>query len=108
MRENIVELLCGDKQIYLVKTAHVSKTSIEDVDACFEEVKPDSICIELDEQRYQKLENPEAWRETDGWFYWNYQLLRDRTVPTDLPWKESWDLCRCIRNGWLDSGLLNR
>ena len=50
----------------------------------------------------------EAWSDAAGWFYWNYQLLRDRTVPTDLPWKESWDLCCCIRNGWLDSGLLNR
>ena len=75
MRENIVELLCGDKQIYLVKTAHVSKTSIEDVDACFEEVKPDSICIELDEQRYQKLENPEAWRETDI-----VKIIKDKQV----------------------------
>lgn len=75
MRENIVELLCGDKQIYLVKTAHVSKTSIEDVDACFEDVKPDSICIELDEQRYQKLENPEAWRETDI-----VKIIKDKQV----------------------------
>lgn len=65
MRENIVELQYGDKQIYLVKTAHVSKTSVEDVRACVEEVDPDSICIELDEQRYQKLKDPEAWRETD-------------------------------------------
>ena len=65
MRENIVELQYGGKQIYLVKTAHVPKTSVEDVRACVEEVDPDSICIELDEQRYQKLKDPEAWRETD-------------------------------------------
>ncbi len=65
MCENIVKLNYQDKQIYLVKTAHVSKTSIEDVDKCIEEVKPDSICIELDEQRYEKLENPEKWRDTD-------------------------------------------
>ena len=43
-----------------------------------------------------------AWNEAYGWFYWNYQLLRDRTTPTDELWKESWDLCRCIRNGWID------
>ena len=42
-----------------------------------------------------------AWKETAGWFYWNYQLLRDRTVPTDISWKESWDLSRCLKNGWL-------
>lgn len=65
MRENIVELKYGDKQIFLVKTAHVSKTSVEDVRECVEENDPDSICIELDEQRYQKLSNPEQWRDTD-------------------------------------------
>ena len=65
MCENIVKLNYGDKEIYLVKTAHVSKSSIEDVDKCVDEVDPDSICIELDEQRFEKLKNPEKWRETD-------------------------------------------
>ncbi len=44
----------------------------------------------------------DAWNEAYGWFYWNYQLLRDRTTPTDELWKESWDLARCVRNGWLE------
>ena len=43
----------------------------------------------------------EAWRETAGWFYWNYQLLRNREAPMDQPWKESWDLCRCFKHGWM-------
>ncbi len=42
-----------------------------------------------------------AWHEAAGWFYWNYQLLRDRREPMDETWKESWDLCRCIQHGWL-------
>ena len=65
MRENIIKLDYQDKEIYLVKTAHVSKTSIEDVDECVNEVNPDSICIELDPQRYDRLKNPNKWRETD-------------------------------------------
>ncbi len=65
MRENIVKLKYQDKDIYLVRTAHVSKDSVKDVRDCIEEVDPDSICIELDAQRYEKLENPEQWRETD-------------------------------------------
>ncbi|MBQ6333501.1 MAG: TraB/GumN family protein [Erysipelotrichaceae bacterium] len=65
MRENIVKLEYGNKQIYLVKTAHVSKESINDVSECIDEVDPDSICIELDAQRYQRLQNPEEWRNTD-------------------------------------------
>ena len=54
-------------------------------------------------EKYRTIADMEltAWKETAGWFYWNYQLLRDRSKPTDEPWKESWDLWRCIRNGWL-------
>ncbi len=48
-----------------------------------------------------------AWEEAQGWFYWNYQLLRDRNVPMDEGWKESWDLCRCVKNGWLTKRLLS-
>ena len=65
MNENVLKLEYQDKQIYLVKTAHVSKNSLQDVQDCFDEIKPDSICIELDEERYEKLKNPEKWRETD-------------------------------------------
>ncbi len=65
MNENIVKVNYKDKEIYLVKTAHVSKNSIADVRECIEEVKPDAICIELDEDRYKKLSEPDKWRETD-------------------------------------------
>ncbi len=65
MDENIVKAKYKDKDIYLVKTAHVSKNSIEDVRKCIEEVNPDSICIELDEDRYNKMNNPDSWREQD-------------------------------------------
>ena len=55
--------------------------------------------------RYREIAAMElgAWEETAGWFYWNYQLLRDRETPTDESWKDSWDLARCLRNGWLTS-----
>ena len=65
MNENIIKIDYQDKQIYLVKTAHVSKNSVADVDECVNEINPDSICIELDQDRYNKLTEPEKWRETD-------------------------------------------
>lgn len=65
MNENIVKLNYKDKEIYLVKTAHVSKNSIADVDECVNEVKPDAIAIELDSQRYDTLTNKDKWRDTD-------------------------------------------
>ncbi len=56
--------------------------------------------------RYREIAAMElnAWRETAGWFYWNYHLLRDRETPTDESWKESWDLSRCLKNKWLQKG----
>ena len=65
MNENIVKLNYKDKEIYLVKTAHVSKNSINDVKECIGGVKPDAICIELDEDRYKKISDPEKWSDTD-------------------------------------------
>lgn len=65
MNENIVKIDYKDKEIYLVKTAHISKSSVQDVEDCINEVNPDSICIELDKDRYNKLTQPEKWRDTD-------------------------------------------
>ncbi len=65
MNENIVKVNYKDKEIYLVKTAHVSKNSVQDVKDCILEVGPDAICIELDEDRYKKLDEPDKWRESD-------------------------------------------
>ena len=42
-----------------------------------------------------------AWSDCAGFFYWNYQLWRDRKAPFDDMWKESWDLARCWENGWM-------
>lgn len=65
MNENILKITYQDKEIYLVKTAHVSKNSIEDVKNCIDEVRPDAICIELDTDRYNKLNDPAKWKDTD-------------------------------------------
>ena len=50
----------------------------------------------------------DAWKDAQGWFYWNYQLLRKRDIPTDESWKESWDLYRCFRNGWITRNTISR
>ena len=43
----------------------------------------------------------EAWAESAGYFYWNYQLGRDTSVHMDEHWKESWDLRRCWNHQWI-------
>ncbi len=55
----------SEKQIYLVGTAHVSKESVVDVRRTIELVKPDVVCVELDEVRYKNLTDPTRWRKTN-------------------------------------------
>lgn len=63
--DNVKRLKYQDKEIILIATAHVSKESAELVKRVIEEEHPDSICIELDADRYQNLQNPKAWENTD-------------------------------------------
>lgn len=67
MEENIEKINYLDKTIYLVKTAHVSKNSVEDVNEIIEKVNPNAICIELDEDRLKAFNTSEddRWRNTD-------------------------------------------
>ncbi|QSX09726.1 TraB/GumN family protein [Alkalibacter rhizosphaerae] len=55
----------NDKEIVLVGTAHVSRNSAELVKRIVEQEQPDSVCIELDEQRYKSIKDKDKWRNTD-------------------------------------------
>ncbi|GAE36967.1 TraB/GumN family protein [Halalkalibacter akibai] len=63
--QNITRLNLYDKEFVLIGTAHVSKKSAEQVKAVIEFEQPDSVCIELDEQRYQSVLDGNKWREMD-------------------------------------------
>lgn len=65
MEQNITRINYQDKEIILLATAHVSKESVELVKRVLEEEQPNSVCIELDEGRYQNIQNPKAWENTD-------------------------------------------
>ncbi len=65
MDKNVTRLDYGGKDIILIGTAHVSEQSAELVKKVIEEERPDSVCVELDEGRYQNLQNPKAWESTD-------------------------------------------
>ncbi len=49
----------------LLGTAHVSRKSVEDVDRLFREHKPDTVCVELCDSRYQSLRDPDRWKKLD-------------------------------------------
>src|SRR5699024_5866870 len=63
--ENITTIHLDGKEIILIGTAHVSKRSAEQVKEVIDYVKPDSVCIELDEGRYESIMNEDRWKEMD-------------------------------------------
>lgn len=63
--ENITRINLNGKELILIGTAHVSRQSAEQVKEVIEREKPDSVCIELDAQRYQSVMDSNKWKETD-------------------------------------------
>ncbi|MEH6993497.1 TraB/GumN family protein [Neobacillus drentensis] len=63
--ENITRIQLDDKEIILIGTAHVSKLSVEQVKEVIDRERPDSVCIELDDQRYKSIMDGNKWREMD-------------------------------------------
>lgn len=63
--EHITRVQYQDKEIILIATAHVSKASAELVREVIDREQPDSICVELDEDRYHNIKNPKEWSDTD-------------------------------------------
>lgn len=53
------------RRIVLVGTAHVSRRSVEEVRQVIETERPETVCVELDEQRLRTLLDPEQWKRTD-------------------------------------------
>jgi len=63
--ENRHRLIIEDKEVILLGTAHVSQESAELVAKVIEEERPDTVCVELCESRYQAMRQENRWKETD-------------------------------------------
>ncbi|WP_456271017.1 TraB/GumN family protein [Bacillus sp. AK031] len=63
--QNITRLNLDGKEFILIGTAHVSKKSAEQVKEVIEREQPDSVCVELDEPRYQSVMEGNKWKEMD-------------------------------------------
>ncbi|WP_461182076.1 TraB/GumN family protein [Virgibacillus kimchii] len=63
--ENVSRLYIDGKKIILIGTAHVSKHSAEEVKQVIDSEKPDAVCVELDEQRYQSIKDDNRWKNMD-------------------------------------------
>lgn len=62
---DIYRLEVADKEIILIGTAHISRDSVDTVRRVIAEEAPDSVCIELDQQRYRSLTDTKAWQSLD-------------------------------------------
>jgi pheromone shutdown-related protein TraB len=62
---NIHSLFFEEKEVILVGTAHVSKESVQLVSDIIETEKPDTVCVELCEARYQSIRQKDKWLDTD-------------------------------------------
>lgn len=71
----VTHLTYQGRDIYLVGTAHVSQRSVEEVGRVIDELRPDTVCVELDASRHQALVDPKRWRSLDI-----FQVIRERRV----------------------------
>ncbi len=62
---NVHRIEMDGKEIILIGTAHVSKQSAEEVKEIIQQEKPDTVCIELCESRYQSISDADRWKNTD-------------------------------------------
>jgi pheromone shutdown-related protein TraB len=63
MNDTRMTFSAGDRKIILVGTAHVSRESIEEVNSTIREEKPDMVCVELDQGRYDAISKKENWEK---------------------------------------------
>lgn len=63
--ENIYRIHESEREIILVGTAHVSEESVRLVETVIREEKPDTVCIELCQARYETLTQQKTWQDTD-------------------------------------------
>lgn len=63
--ESIQSIPVGDREIFLLGTAHVSSESVREVEEAVRALRPDCVCVELDKGRLEALSDPDAWKKLD-------------------------------------------
>ncbi|HKU39166.1 MAG TPA: TraB/GumN family protein, partial [Polyangiales bacterium] len=63
--EDVEIVRLADRDVLLVGTAHISAESVQLVHEVIERERPDCVCVELDERRYQALSEKNRWEGLD-------------------------------------------
>ena len=72
---NVTHLERDGRSIYILGTAHVSQKSVEEVQRVVSELKPDTVCVELDPMRYEALTDEDRWRKLDI-----FQVIKQKKI----------------------------
>lgn len=72
---SVTRLEYQGRVLHLIGTAHVSQKSVDEVARVIRELEPDTVCIELDQTRYDMLVDPKRWRTLDI-----FQVIRERKL----------------------------
>jgi pheromone shutdown-related protein TraB len=73
---DIHRIIIEGKEIVLVGTAHISQESVETVRRVIESEAPETVCIELDSQRYHSLRDQRRWESLNL-----IQVIKSGQVP---------------------------
>ncbi len=63
--DHIIRMKYGDKDVALLGTAHISDESTRQVAQLVETERPDTVCVELCDARYQSMTQKKTWENTD-------------------------------------------
>ncbi len=62
---HVTHLQHDGKELFIVGTAHISQKSVEEVRRVIAEIKPDTVCVELDAMRLEALTDEDRWKKLD-------------------------------------------
>jgi len=60
-KQSVTRIHLDDREFILIGTAHISQESVDTVTQAISSERPDTVCVELDEQRFQALKNRNRW-----------------------------------------------
>lgn len=65
----------GEREIHIIGTAHISQRSVEEVERVIAELRPDTVCVELDKMRHEALVDDSRWRKLNI-----FDIIRQKKV----------------------------
>lgn len=72
---HVTRLSYEGRDIHLIGTAHVSQRSVDEVKRVIAEVRPDTVCVELDPVRYEAMTDEHRFRKLNI-----FQVIREKKV----------------------------